>query len=87
MDKSNFQATLFRRSGRLFADPSFFNGFARALDLGATFNEYNSSNSAEEADFWSLASDWCAIGDDLSYAIQEYEDASSSELKKHSAAA
>lgn len=69
MGTIDFQETLFQRSGRLFANPSFMSGFARALDLGATFNEYNRDNTPEEADYWALWSDWYSIGDDLSYAF------------------
>jgi hypothetical protein len=68
MGTIDFKDTLFQRSGRLFATPSFWGGFARALDLGTTFNEYNTDNTPEEADYWSLWSDWHSVGDDLIYA-------------------
>ena len=68
MGTIGFEDTLFQRSGRLFANPSFLGGFARALDLGATFNEYNTDPAPGEADYWSLWSDWHSVGDDLIYA-------------------
>ena len=73
MGTVDFQETLFQRSGRLFANPSFFSGFARALDLGATFNEYNCDSTPGEADYWALWSDWYSVGDDLSYAFHLYQ--------------
>jgi hypothetical protein len=53
----------------LFANPSFFSGAARVLDLGGTFDEYNASPSQEEADIRALKSDWCAVGHDMEVAI------------------
>ena len=47
--------------GLLFATPSYLEGFARVLDLGDTFTEYNTSPDAAEADFLALRSDWRAI--------------------------
>ncbi len=73
MGSIDFKDTLFQRSGRLFANPSFVTGFARALDVGATFNEYNNDRNAEEADYWALWSDWHSVGDDLSYAFYIYQ--------------
>ena len=72
MGTVSFESTLFQRSGRLFSNPSFVSGFARALDLGATFNEYNRDDTPEEADYWALWSDWYSVGDDLSYALYTY---------------
>lgn len=72
MGTVDFKSTLFQRSGRLFATPSFLSGFARALDLGATFTEYNTDNTPEVADYWSLWSDWHSVGDDLIYAYYLY---------------
>lgn len=68
MGTVDFKSTLFQRSARLFATPSFLGGFARALDLGATFTEYNTDPTPEEADYWSMWSDWHSVGDDLIYA-------------------
>ena len=73
METIDFRETLFQRSGRLFANPSFINGFARGLDLGSTFNEYNNDRTAEEADFWASWSDWYSVGDDLGYALYLYQ--------------
>jgi len=59
------------KSGFLFADPSFFSGAARALDLYGTFDEYNVSRSPAEADARAIASDWIVTGDDLQHAMDE----------------
>ena len=82
MGTVDFKDTLFQRSGRLFANPSFVTGFARALDLGSTFNEYNTDNTPQEADFWSLWSDWYSVGDDLSYAFYLYNNLTPSGSEK-----
>ena len=60
--------------GLLYATPSFLEGFARALDIGDTFTQYNTMDSAREADFLALRSDWRAIGEDLDTALAQYED-------------
>ncbi len=52
-------------TGLLYAQPSFIAGVARTLDLGGTFDSYNESPSAVEADQLALSSDWYAIGADL----------------------
>ncbi len=54
-------------SDYLFARPSFLEGMARALDIGNTLQEYNSSPSPEEADVRAIGSDWESVGG----AIQE----------------
>jgi len=52
------------RTDRLFARPSFWQGMARTLDIGATFDQYNLSRTAMEADAKAMASDWgVAVGD------------------------
>ena len=73
MGTVDFKDTLFQRSGRLFATPSFLSGFARALDLGSTFTEYNTDATPEEADYWSTWSDWHSVGDDLTYVFYLYK--------------
>lgn len=64
---------LFARSGRLFANPSFFTGLAKVIDIGATFDQYNVNQTPQEADFWSLWSDWYSVGDDFRSAIEFYQ--------------
>ena len=63
---------LFARTARLFAVPSCITGVSKLVDVGATFDEYNANETPKEADFWSLWSDWCAVGDDLRYAFSEH---------------
>ncbi len=53
----------------LFARPSFLEGMARALDIGNTLQEYNTSPSPEAADGQAIGSDWAAVGNDLQKAI------------------
>ena len=55
----------------LFANPSIIEGMARVLDLGATLNEYNISQSSQEADIAAIKSDWDAVGSDLKSVMEE----------------
>jgi hypothetical protein len=58
----------------LFASVSFLSGMGTALDIGATFPEYNLSQTPEEADFKAVQSDWIAVGQDINAAIGKVED-------------
>lgn len=62
--------------GFLFARPSFPEGVARALDLGGTLQEYNSSPSPEQADALALGADWRVVGADLLRAMDELSEES-----------
>ena len=55
----------------LFANPSFTQGFASAIDIGGTLTVYNTSSTPEEADRRAIASDWAAVWDDLWAAIRD----------------
>jgi hypothetical protein len=55
----------------LFARPSFVSGAARVLDMGGTFDEYNSSETSDEADARALWGDWAVVGEDMRIAIEE----------------
>ena len=54
----------------LFARPSFLEGIARILDFGNTLNEYNYSQSEEDADENALWMDWAMVGSDLRIATK-----------------
>ncbi len=56
--------------GFLFARPSFVEGISRALDMGGTLQEYNSSISPEQADSLALGADWRVVGQDLLNAME-----------------
>ncbi len=55
----------------LYAIPSFWEGWARIIDLGDTLTEYNQSLSTAQADYLALKSDWYIVGDDILDAYQE----------------
>jgi hypothetical protein len=57
----------------LFARPSFTEGVARIMDLGATMQVYNNSKTEKEADLKALKKDWEAVGVDIFCAIKSYE--------------
>lgn len=58
-------------SDYLFATPSFVTGAARSLDLGAVFDEYNTSPTGAAADAIALTLDWLTVGDALIDAADE----------------
>ena len=60
----------------LFAEPSFVEGVARVIDLGATLQEYNYSNTEKEADAKALYRDWLTVGQDLWVAIEKHDNES-----------
>ena len=58
-------------SDLLFARPSLIEGIGSTIDLFGTFQEYNQSQTPEEADAKALWNDFKAIGADIqnSYEI------------------
>jgi len=54
----------------LFAMPSFLEGLARTIDLGATLDEYNQSITPEQADLIAIRNDWEMVGKDIFVAFQ-----------------
>lgn len=61
------------KSTFLFARPSFIEGMARVMDLGATMQIYNDSETEKEADLKALKNDWEAVGEDVVIAAKQYE--------------
>lgn len=59
------------KSDFLFAQPSFASGAGRILDLWGRFDDYNFSETPEEADSNALASDWIIVGQDLCDAMKQ----------------
>ncbi len=64
--------SLFNRSGRLFADPSFLEGMSRVLDLLGNMDNYNEDATPEIADSKALFSDWASVGDHIISASEEF---------------
>lgn len=62
------------RSDFLFAQPSFASGVARIADLWGQFDDYNISNTPEEADSAALAADWIVVGQDICDALKQASD-------------
>ncbi len=69
-------------SSNLFAEPSFLEGMARALDMGGTLNEYNRSLTGELADFYALLADWAAVGAAIRHAAENYQHTQHPELPR-----
>lgn len=64
----------FRSRIHLFARPSFLTGVARVIDFGGVLSSYNVSPSNREADYYAFLSDWLSVGDDLEFALEQYEE-------------
>lgn len=60
-------------SGNLFARPSFLEGMARTLDIGATLQVYSRSHTERKADTKALTNDWNTVGQDLRASLAWYE--------------
>jgi hypothetical protein len=57
--------------GFLYARPSFWEGMGRALDLGGTLQEYNTSLTPDQADQLALFADWQTVEDDFRGAVAQ----------------
>lgn len=57
---------------QLFAMPSTLSGFARTLDVGGTFNEFNRSSTPHAAATAAIAADWRSVGNDLTIAARRW---------------
>ncbi len=57
-------------TGFLFANPSFLQGIASAIDIGGTLIEYNASMTPQAADARAIASDWAITGKDIIAAVK-----------------
>ena len=64
--------TLFNRTGRLFANPSFVEGASRVFDILGNQDIYNEDQTPDEADAKALLSDWASVGDHLILATEEF---------------
>jgi len=62
------------RTTTLFSDPSFLRGMSSLLDIGSTLTIYNESDTPQEADAKALYMDWAAVGDDLIYAMNRWDE-------------
>jgi hypothetical protein len=57
------------QSSFLFAQPSHLSGAARVLDLWGQFDDYNRSDTPQEADAKAIAADWLVVGQDIQDAM------------------
>jgi hypothetical protein len=62
------------KSDLLFAQPCGLFGVSRLFDFGASFDEYNTSESGAEADAKAIASDWIVVGEDIAKSINSFSD-------------
>ena len=56
----------------LYSRPSFLSGAARLVDLGGTFDRYQTSASPAQADSRALAQDWQSTGKALRKALRQF---------------
>lgn len=69
-------------SSFLFARPSFLEGWARIFDFGGTLQEYNRSANEQAADYYAIAADWRAVGQDIHAALQAMISQSKASVKE-----
>jgi hypothetical protein len=69
-------------SSILFARPSFFEGAARAFDIGNTLSEYNRCETGELADRLAMYADWRQVGDDIQQAMRVFASVEKIESQK-----
>lgn len=61
----NRRSPQYSYSELLFAQPSFVEGAARVLDLGATLTSYNDCLTVRDADHHALRADLLAVASDI----------------------
>jgi hypothetical protein len=57
----------------LYSQPEFWSGFARLLDFGNTYDQYNSAPGPKQADALGLLWDWAAVSDDIRQGVIIFE--------------
>ena len=60
-------------TGQLYATPSPLDGLAGLVNFTDTEEEYNVSDSTEEADEEAIRSDWNAVGQDIRKGISLFK--------------
>jgi hypothetical protein len=55
----------------LFVSQGFLDGISRTLDIGGTYDCYNSSRNANVADNVATLNDWVCVGNDIKSAIKQ----------------
>ena len=70
----------------LYSQPEFWSGFARLLDFGNTYDQYNRAPGPKQADALGLLWDWAAIADDVRQSVVIFEAKYGSELRQKAAA-
>ncbi len=61
-------------SDYLFKMPSFRDGAARVIDLFASFDKYNISETGEEADARAFYHDMAALSEDVSTFVPQFKE-------------
>lgn len=56
----------------LAAQPSFWTGVARLVDLFGVFDSYNESRDPAEADARAMYADWAVVGQELANACRAF---------------
>jgi hypothetical protein len=62
--------TIAMRPDFMFAHPSWLSGAGRVIDIGGQLDDYNISQSEEEADAKAWFSDWRIVGETIGQAMR-----------------
>ena len=58
----------------LVSKSSILTGIGAIFDFVGSYQEYNTSNTVEEADTKAAFLDWLAVGDDLKHSLTVFEE-------------
>jgi len=64
---------LLNYSTYLMSKSSILTGVGNIFDFAGSYQEYNTSNTEVEADAKAAFLDWLAVGEDLKYALNKFE--------------
>jgi len=70
----------------LYSCPGFWSGFARLLDFGNTYDQYNRAPNGGQADALGLLWDWATIADDMQKSLVMFEVKYNLELRRNTTA-
>ncbi|MEK7064899.1 MAG: hypothetical protein AAB963_00465 [Patescibacteria group bacterium] len=65
--------TLLNYSTYLVSKSSVLTGVGQIFDFAGSYQDYNASETEEEADAKAIFLDWLAVGSDLRHALNNFE--------------
>lgn len=72
---------LLNYSTYLVSKSSVLTGIGNIFDFTGSYQEYNKSNTEEEADAKAIFLDWLTVGDDLRFALNKFKNEKNGEYE------